>query len=243
MKLSLRKTSFWSLGAATLLTCLSAQGQVMQTSPNDSPSSFDQSGRVGTPTTEMAQPYGPTGATNARSGFDTTNDGYSLLPYTRRGYVGINLGRPEYDNDCGVTGFACNDPNLSGRIYTGGLFNDNFGLELAYLNMGRAERAGGTTRAEGLNLSLIGRMPLGAAFSIFAKGGVTYGRTKVSTDGASGVPAGNDSGWGGSYGGGLSFDLAANSSVVLEWERHDFHFVNEGRQPVTSTTVGYVHRF
>ena len=102
--------------------------------------------------------------------------------------------------------------------------------------------AGGTTRAQGLNLSLVGRVPVGPV-NLFGKLGTTYGRTKVSADAASGVVTGKDSGWNGAYGVGIGFDLTPSSSIVLEWERHDFDFAGIGRQPVKATSIGYVHRF
>ncbi len=168
---------------------------------------------------------------------------YSLLPYTRRGYVGVNLGRPDFSLSCGGGGLACDDPNVAGKVYTGGMFNDFLGLEVGYLNMGGADRAGGKTRAHGANISLVGRLPVASSFSLFGKVGTTYGRTKVSTQPLSGIEGGKDRGWGASYGAGLSYDLNAKSSIVLEWESHDFHFAGEGREAVRNTSLGYVHRF
>jgi len=193
------------------------------------------------PTTTAQASTGTTSG-GTSSAASTSDSSYSLLPYTRRGYVGINLGRPSYSTDCGAGGLPCDDPNVAGRLSIGGLFNDHFGAELAYLHMGRADRAGGTTRAQGLNLSLLGRVPFGA-FSAFAKGGITYGRTDVSVDPVSLLPTGGDSGWGRSYGVGLGWDVSRNSTVVLEWERHAFHFAGTGRQDVDATTLGYRFNF
>jgi OOP family OmpA-OmpF porin len=172
----------------------------------------------------------------------SASDGYSLLPWTRRGYVGINLGQSKYKTGCGTPGFACDDSDTSGRIYTGGMFSEYLGAEIGYLHMGRVERAGGRTDAQGLNLSLVGRVPIGA-FNVFAKGGATYGRTRVSSDLLSGVPSGTEKGWGRSYGVGAGYDFTPRSGVVLEWERHRFDFAGDVKDDVESTTLGYVHRF
>lgn len=185
----------------------------------------------------QAQTPPPAGRTAAAS-----DDGYSWLPGTRRGYVGINLGRADYGNPCGTGGFGCDNPKLAGKIYSGGMFNDFLGMELGYLHMGRADRAGGRTDAQGLNLSLMGRVPFGQ-FNAFVKGGATYGRTHVSAAGASGVPTGTATGWGASYGAGVGYELSRNAGLVLEWERHDFRFRGVGKQEVEATTIGYVHRF
>ena len=173
----------------------------------------------------------------------TSNEGYSWIPGTRRGYFGINLGRSDYGTPCGSGGFGCDKPKVAGKVYSGGMFNDYLGMELGYLHAGRADRAGGRTDAQGLNASVVGRVPLGSAFNAFAKGGVTYGRTHVSAASAAGVPTGTGSGWGASYGAGVGWDFNRTSGLVLEWERHDFRFAGLGKQDVDMTTIGYRHRF
>jgi OmpA-OmpF porin, OOP family len=175
------------------------------------------------------------GAVHAQS------SGYSVLPGTQQGYVGLNIGKPDYSNSCGA-GPTCDDPDAAFHIYTGGMFNQWLGLEAGYLNMGRADRAGGRTRAHGINLSLVGRLPVGPVH-LFAKGGATYGRTEVSADLLSGVSSGKRRGLGASYGAGVGYDFGSNSTVVLEYARHQFHFAGVGREPVESTSIGYVHRF
>jgi OmpA-OmpF porin, OOP family len=168
---------------------------------------------------------------------------YSLLPYTKRGYVGLNLGKSEYsDEQCGAGAFACDDADLAGTLYTGGMFNEWLGMELGYVNMGKSDRAGGRTEAQGLNVSLVGRIPI-QQFSVFAKGGTTYGRTKVTADALSLVPSGKESGWGASYGAGVGLDVSPATSVVLEWARHDFHYAGIGKQDATLTSLGLKYRF
>ena len=168
----------------------------------------------------------------------------SFLPFTHKGYIGINVGRPDYKTSCGSNAtLNCDNPSTSFNLYTGGMFNEYLGMELGYLNMGNADRGGGTTKAQGLNLSLMGRVPLASHFSAFAKGGATYGRTSVSADNSSGIETGSASGWGPSYGAGLGYDVATNSSVVLEWQHHDFHFAGTGRESVQGASIGFVQRF
>lgn len=199
------------------------------------------------PTQSYSTPPAATRSTSQTSStWGNTLDGgsdYSLLPYTRRGYVGLNLGQSDYsDLSCGAGGFSCDDKDVAGTVYTGGMFNDWLGVELGYLHMGRVDRAGGRTEAQGLNVSLVGRLPL-QQFNVFAKGGTTYGRTKVSADALSLVPAGKDSGWGASYGAGVGLDVTPTTSVVLEWARHDFHFEGVGKQEVDLTSLGVKYRF
>jgi OmpA-OmpF porin, OOP family len=177
------------------------------------------------------------------SGWSRPSDTYSLLPYTRRGYIGLNLGKPEFDLDCGL-GFSCDDPNVGGYLYTGGMFNDWFGAEVGYLYTGKGDRAGGSTSAQGLNLSLVLRAPIGPV-NAFAKAGGLYGQTRVSTDPlALDVSSGKKRGWGASYGLGVGFDFTPTSGVVLEWSRYELRFPGaSGRDNVDMTSLGYVHKF
>lgn len=187
----------------------------------------------------LAQGTGTPPASGSRA---TSGEGYSILPGTRRGYWGINLGQSKYKQPCGSALFGCDDSELSGKIYTGGMFNDWLGLEAGYLNMGKVDRAGGSTEAQGINLSVVGRVALGQ-FNAFAKAGGTYGQTKVSSNAVSGVASGKERGWGESFGAGVGFDITPTSGVVLEWERHKFEFAGGVDEPVEQTTIGYVHRF
>jgi len=169
---------------------------------------------------------------------------YSLLPYTLRGYVGLNLGRTKFDLSCGGGGRPCDDNSkLSVNLYTGGMFNDWLGLELGYLNTGKLDRAGGETSAQGVNLLLVGRVPLGSSFNLFAKGGGIYGRTKVTADALSDIPSGSKSGGGLSAAAGIGYDFSPNSGIVLQWSRNKFKFAAEGHPNVDTTQVGYVYKF
>lgn len=175
------------------------------------------------------------------SGYDASRS--SWLPYTRNGYVGLGVGRSHYLTSCGTSGLRCDDSSQAGHVYVGGLFNPYLGTEFGYLHMGNADRAGGTTRAQGINLSLVGRLPLTAGFSVFGKLGTTYGRTRVDGLPGTGVVGGKESGWGPSYGLGLSVDFSNNWSGVLEWQRHRFQFPGNDRDSVRSTSLGLKYHF
>jgi len=170
---------------------------------------------------------------------------YSWLPYTTRGYVGINVGQAKYEESRCVAGFDCDDTSdRAFKVYTGGMFNEFFGLEVAYINTGSVERAGGDTKAHGLNVSLTGQVPInGDMAAVFAKVGGTYGWTKTETNALSGAPEGDESGGGVSYGVGARVNFNANWAIVLEWERHEFKFEGDRDDDVTLTTLGVQYRF
>lgn len=167
---------------------------------------------------------------------------YSLIPYSTHGYIGFNAGTTDWDAPCGTGGFACDDSNSAFHLYTGGMFNQYIGAEIGLIDFGRADRGGGRVKAHGLNLSLVGRIPMGR-LSVFGKFGTLYGRTDSEVLPGSGLTAGKDSGWEGSYGVGVGFDFTPRSSIVLEWNRFDLNFEGVGQRNITTTSLGYVHRF
>jgi hypothetical protein len=171
------------------------------------------------------------------------DEGFSPMNISKSGYLGIDFGQARYSTGCGFGGYRCKNPDLAGRVHVGGLFNDYVGVELGYVHMGSAERAGGHTSAQGINLSLLGRWPMGASWSAFVKVGGTFGRTEVTADALAGLPTGVAKGWGGSYGAGLTHEVARGSALVLEWERHDFRFHGQGTKEVQMTTLGYRYKF
>jgi OOP family OmpA-OmpF porin len=158
-------------------------------------------------------------------------------------YIGFNAGHSHYRGGCGTGAFSCDEKDNAYSIYGGGMFNNNVGFELGYIDMGRIERAGGNTKAHGFNVSLLGRVPVNQTLGFFGKVGTTYGRTSVSSAAGSGVTAGSESGFGLSLGAGLSFDFNDKWSAVLQWERHDFKFSGTGRDNVDATSVGLKYRF
>jgi hypothetical protein len=119
----------------------------------------------------------------------------SWLPYTQNGYVGLDVGKPDYKLGC-TPGFSCDDPNASFHVYTGGSFNDWFGVEIGNLYMGKAHRQGGTTRGHGIDLNAVGTFPVSQSVKLFGKLGLTYGRTTSSANAGSGEVGGGGGGCG-----------------------------------------------
>lgn len=173
----------------------------------------------------------------------TTTSGNTSWYAPNSAYIGINAGQSSYRQGCGTGAFNCGDKDDAYSVYGGSMFNNNFGLELGYVNMGDIARGGGTTKAEGINLSLVGKLPVSQSFSVFGKVGTTYGRTRVSSLPASGITPGNEDGFGLSVGAGVSYDFSERWSAVLQWDRHDFKFAGAGRENINATTVGLKYRF
>jgi len=164
---------------------------------------------------------------------------YSLLPYTTRGYVGVNLGESKFDGSC-LAGFSCEKNDFAWKAYTGGHINEMLAVELGYVNFGKVNRSGGSTEAHGVNLSLVGTLPIGEMANLFAKVGTTYNRTEKS--GVAGAPSGKEDGFGLSYGLGVGFNVTPQVQIVGEWERHRLDFVDQ-RNDVDLVSVGLRYRF
>jgi hypothetical protein len=177
----------------------------------------------------------------AESGMAGGVDGASS---SGKSFIGLEIGKPHYSTACGnLAGLSCSNNGTSYSIVAGNMFTQNLGAELSYLDLGKASRAGGSVSARGVNLSLLGRVPLGESFSLEGKVGGTWGVTKVSADPLSGVPTGRDSGFGLGYGAGLDIHVTRGLQGNIGWEKHDFHFAGQGRSSVSNVTVGLAYVF
>jgi OOP family OmpA-OmpF porin len=160
-------------------------------------------------------------------------------------YIGMNVGKSDFSvgNGTGTGIFASESKDTAYSIYGGSYYNNNLGMELGFTDFGKISRAGGTTKAQGFNLSLVGRLPLSPAFNLLGKVGTTYGRTNVSSVPGSGVASGSESGFGVSYGVGAEYAFNPQLSAVLQYDSHDLKFAGSGRDRVSATTAGLRYKF
>ena len=158
-------------------------------------------------------------------------------------YLGLNVGKSDFSLPNGTGAFPSDNKDTSYNIYGGSYFNNNFGVELGYTDFGKINRAGGQTEAEGINLSLVGRLPLSNSFNLLGKVGTTYGRTRVSASPASGIATGNQTHWGMSYGVGAEWAFTPALSAVLAWDEHNLSFPGSGNDRVSTTSLGLRYRF
>lgn len=160
-----------------------------------------------------------------------------------RSYLGLNLSRSRYSVPCGTTSLLCDNSDRAAQLYAGTMIGNFWGIELGYLNMGRMDRAGGQIRAQGLNLSVVGKAQVARSLGVFGKVGTTYGRSETFALAASSVATGAENGFGLSFGAGVSVDFTPRLSATLEWDSNDFRFAGGGRDPVRSTSLGLQYRY
>lgn len=167
----------------------------------------------------------------------------SFLPANGRSSIGLGLGRSRYSVACGAASFNCDNTDNTVQISAGSMVGNFWGVELGYLDMGRINRGGGSTRARGVDLSLVGKTPVWQALGVFGKVGTTYGKTDTSAVTGSTLATGSERGFGLSYGAGVSYDFTPQLSATLALESHDFRFAGGSRDPVRATSLGLQYKY
>ena len=184
-----------------------------------------------------------TGAAHAQSSMSSSSANSSSMYAPGGTYLGFNVGQSNYRLNNGVGGFPSDQRKTAYSIYGGGYFNNNFGVELGYTDFDRINRAGGTTYANGFSVSLVGKLPLSPQFNLLGKLGTTYGRTDVSSNPASGIAAGKETGWKVSYGLGAEYMFTPNWSAVLQYDEYRMKFAGSGNDKITNTSLGVRYNF
>jgi len=165
-------------------------------------------------------------------------------------YFGGSFGKSDYESGNVVPDLITSgvvDGDDSGfKVFGGYQFNPYFGLEIAYVDLGKAAYSGsffgqpvtgGSLDTTGANFSAVGTIPLSPSFSLFGKLGFFVWEQKAR-DTTNGVPfSGKDDGQDLSLGVGASLNLARNVSLRLEWERF------EAGDSIDFLSLGVMFRF
>ncbi len=161
-----------------------------------------------------------------------------------KSFIDLAIGKSTYNTSCGnVAGLSCSRGTTSYSLTAGNMVTDNVGVELSAMNFGKDDRAGGSVQARGLNLSAVGRVPLGEWFAVEGKVGPTFGVTKVSAPTMSGIDSGKQRGLGLGYGVALDVNVARGLHGSVGWEQHDFKFAGQGRSAVSNVTLALGYTF
>ncbi len=160
-------------------------------------------------------------------------------------YIGLSAGTSDLSRPITAFGlFAGDQQGTSYNIAVGNYFtNQNYGVEIGYTDFGSVNRAGSSTKVDGINLSLIGRMPLSSSFNLLGKVGTTYGRTDVSANPGSSVVGGSERGFGWSYGLGGEIVLSPQWSALLQYSEHFVKYPASSDERVSNTTLGVRYHY
>ena len=183
-------------------------------------------------------------------------------------YAGGNVGRTSatVDNARITSGLASSglattsisdrDRDTGYKIYGGYQLSPNFALEGGYFDLGKfgftantnpAGTLNGDIRLRGLNLDLVGTLPLSERFSLLGRVGANYAQTRgtFSGTGAVGVTNPNPSKRDTNYkiGVGLQYAFTESLSMRGELERYRINDAVGNRGHVDMVSVGLVYKF
>ena len=158
-------------------------------------------------------------------------------------YLELGVGQSDFSLGNGTGLYGADKRDTSYSIRAGSVNSSNLGVEIGYTDFGSINRAGGSTKAQGINLSLVGKLPLNASFNLLGKVGTTYGHTRVSSRPFSGVAEGSESGFGLSYGIGAEYVFTPQWSAVLQYESQKLKFAGDETDRIGLTTVSARYRF
>ncbi len=183
-------------------------------------------------------------------------------------YAGGNVGRTSATIDdaritsglaasgLATTSIADRDRDTGYKIYGGYQLSPNFALEGGYFDLGKfgftattnpAGTLNGDIRVRGLNLDLVGTLPLSERFSLLGRVGANYAQTRgtFSGTGAVGVtnpnPSKNDTNY--KIGIGLQYAFTEALSMRGELERYRINDAVGNRGHIDMVSVGLVYKF
>ena len=155
----------------------------------------------------------------------------------------MSFGQSSFRLNSGTGGFASQQRKNSHNIYGGACFNENFGAQIGYTDFDRINRAGGTTYANGVTFSLLGRLTAAPSFNLPGRAGTTYSRTHVLFNPASNITPGNESNWDPSYGVGAEYVFSPSWSGVLQFDQYNMKYAGMGRDKVNVNVTGLGARY
>ena len=148
------------------------------------------------------------------------------------------------------------DRSTGYKIFGGYQLNKNFAIEGGYFDLGRfgytattvpAGTLNGNIKLRGLNLDLVGIVPLTEKFSAFGRAGLNYAQARDSFSGTGAVrvanpdPRKNDTNY--KLGLGLQYALTESVALRAEAERYRVNDAVGNRGHVDLISVGLVYRF
>ena len=167
-------------------------------------------------------------------------------------YAGAHIGQTTVDEFCdgvGGPGVSCEDSDTAFKLLGGAQLNQNFAVELAYINFGeiRLSGPGGTISAEssGFEIVGLGMLPVAERLSVYGKLGLYRAETEAAVN-VPGVLVGNldESNNDLTFGFGVRFDVTKQVAVRAEWQRYsDVGGGEIGEADIDVISIGALFRF
>lgn len=129
-------------------------------------------------------------------------------------YFGGTIGPSEGGNYCsGATN--CEDKDTAWKLFGGYKFTDKISAEAAYVSLGDLHKGTGATSTNSdvsaMTVNAVGTIPVTEQFDVFGK----VGAMRWSSDNS----AGDESGFGATYGVGAKMHLNETTKLRAEWEK------------------------
>ena len=175
----------------------------------------------------------------------------ALAQFVPGAYIGGTVGRASTDFDAPAPlvapgiGFTQDERDTAWKLFGGYQFHRNFAIEGGYYDLGSydygyaAPGGAGNSRYRGLNLDLVGTLPVTDRFSAFARVGAAYTRARTTFGGVGRT----ESDWGPKVGLGVEYAFTPQLSVRGEWERYRVDEPVRGRGNIDVASIGLVYRF
>jgi OOP family OmpA-OmpF porin len=183
-------------------------------------------------------------------------------------YVGVNAGQSRATLDdaritAGLLSDALTTTSISDdnshfgfKVFSGYEFNRYFALEGGYFNLGQfgftadtipAGSLRGDIKLQGANIDLVGSVPLGDKFSLFARAGLNYADAKDSFSGTGSVavlnPSPSKSAANYKFGAGAEYDFTRAVGIRIEAERYRIDDAVGNKGDIDLYSVGLVYKF
>ena len=177
------------------------------------------------------------------------------------GRTGVTIDDARITSGLAAAGFQTNsisdrDRNTGYKIFGGYQINRNFAVEGGYFDLGKFGYTASTTpagtlsgdmRVKGLNLDLVGSLPLSERFTALGRVGLNYADTRDNFRSTGAVlvtnPNPSESGTNYKLGLGLQYALSEAWSVRGELERYRVKDGIGNRGHINMASVGLVYRF
>ncbi|MDP3171523.1 MAG: outer membrane beta-barrel protein [Polaromonas sp.] len=188
-------------------------------------------------------------------------------------YIGGNIGRTraDFNNDSinrtlsgqGLTARSSTEDNSGTgyKLFGGYQLNRNFAVEGGYFDLGKSSYTvnatrntdnvpgtfNGETRVRGLNLDLVGMLPVSDRFSVFGRIGAAYAQSRASFNSTGSVPVNpsntrkNDTNL--KVGLGMQYAITEALALRAELERYRINDPVRNRGHIDMASVGLVYRF
>lgn len=155
-----------------------------------------------------------------------------------------------------ISSFTVDEKDRGFKIYLGKQLSRNFAIEGGYYDLGEFSFASSTVPAgsfngvaafRGVNLDVVGMLPLSERFSVFARAGVAYTEAKTSFSGtrlnAITGPRRSEKKAGAKFGLGLEYKLSEALAMRAEVERYQVNDAVGNRGDVDMASLNLVYKF